>query len=168
MLAALKGISKKVEKNKFVRVGFLEKSKYPNGIHVAQVAAWINWGTKTAPPRPFFSGMVADKKGGWPKKLAAVLKAAEYDIDKALALMGEGIKKQLTAAIIDMETPELSPVTLMLRKMLIDNPNLEVTGATVGEAARRVADGESSAGASTKVGVFTGHMLNSTDWDIPE
>lgn len=151
-----------------VRVGFLEDATYPDeaGTHVAQVAWWLNYGHKGTPPRPFFTDMVAEKSPGWGKKFERILKANSYDVDAALELMGDGISGQLRDAIVNLSAPALSPVTLMLRKMLIDDPNLQVTGATVGEAARRVAAGESSEGASTKVGVYTGHMLNSIEYEV--
>jgi len=166
--AKLAEIAKNLEGKHTLRVGFLEGATYPdeNGTHVAQVAFWLNYGTKTAPPRPFFSGMVSEKSGAWGDKLARILAGNGYDIDDALHKMGEGIAGQLRDSIVNLNSPALSPVTLMLRKMLIDSPNLNVTAATVGEAARRVAAGESSEGASTKVGVHTGHMLNSLDYEV--
>lgn len=36
-----------------VVVGVLEKAKYPNGQSVAEVAFWNEYGTQTAPARPF-------------------------------------------------------------------------------------------------------------------
>ncbi len=166
--AALRNIERQVQKSKSVRVGFLENATYPDGESVAQVAAWMNYGTKTAPPRPFFTRMIDEKSPAWGGKLGRVLVANNYDAKKALNLMGAGIKTQLQAAITDLDAPALSPVTLMIRKMLINNPSLQVNATVVGEAARKVADGESSGGASTKVGVYTGHMLNSVDWSVKE
>jgi hypothetical protein len=61
--------------------------------------------------------------------------------------------------------PPLSPVTLMLRKMFGNSPEL-IRGRDVGEAARRVAAGESSDGVSTKPLVWTGHLLNSVEYEV--
>ena len=54
----------------------------------------------------------------------------------------------------------------MLRMMKRDNPTLVVGGATVGEAARRVAAGQRATGVSTKPLVDTAHMLNSIDYEV--
>ncbi len=166
--AKLEEIAKKIEGHHELRVGFLEGAKYPDeaGTPVAQVAWWLNYGTKSAPPRPFFTSMIAAKSDKWGDALARILKDNGYDVQNALALMGEGISGQLRQAIIDLHAPELSAITLMLRHMKIEDPHLEVTGATVGEAARRVAAGEDYSDASTKVGVYTGHMLNSIDYEV--
>lgn len=168
--AKLAEISKRIGAKRTLKVGFLEGATYPdeNGTPVAQAAFWLNYGTKSAPPRPFFTGMVAANSDAWGDKLGRILERNGWDIDKALKLMGEGIAGQLRDALINLDSPALSPVTLMLRRMLIDNPHLEITGAVVGEAAARVAAGESSEGASTKVGVRTGHMLASIDYEVEE
>ncbi len=166
--AKLAEIAKNLEGKHTLRVGFLEDATYPDeaGTHVAQVAWWLNYGTKSAPPRPFFTNMVSEKSDQWGDKLARILARNGYDIEDALNKMGEGIEGQLRDAIVNLDAPALSPITLMLRKMLMDDPNLQVGGAVVGEAARRVAAGESSEGVSTKVGVYTGHMLNSVAYEV--
>lgn len=166
--AKLKEIAAKIEGKHELRVGFLEGAKYPDqkGTPVAMVAWWLNYGTKTAPPRPFFTNMVKVKSEKWGDSLAAILQQNGFDVQDALQKMGEGISGQLRQSIIDLDAPALSPITLMIRKMKIDNPHLEVTGSVVGEAARKVAAGESSSPASTKVGVYTSHMLNSIDYEV--
>lgn len=163
-------IAKNIEGKHDLRVGFLEGARYPDeeGTYVAQVAFWLNYGTKTSPARPFFTNMIIDKSDSWGKQLERILKSNDYDIELSLALMGEGIGGQLIDAITNLAMPPLSQVTLMLRKMRIGNPNLVVTGATVGEAARRVAAGEDTGAASTKVGVYTGHMLNSIAYQVDD
>jgi hypothetical protein len=80
--------------------------------------------------------------------------------------MGEGIKGQLQQSIADTDAPALSQITLMLRKMRSEDQSLVVTGKTVGEAARRVAEGESTAGVSTKPLDDTGHMKASVDYEV--
>ena len=166
--AKLAEIAKQIEGKHELRVGFLEGATYPDeaGTPVATVAWWLNYGTKTAPPRPFFTNMVKTKSDKWGDELAIILQQNDFDVDKSFRIMGERISGQLRDAIIELDAPALSPITLMLRKMRIDDPHLIVTGKTVGEAARRVAEGESSSPASTKVGVYTGHMLNSIDYEV--
>jgi len=168
--AYLRKLAKQLEKPKTLRVGFLETATYPDADHtqVAQVAAWLNFGSKTAPPRPFFTDMVASKSPAWGDKLLRLIRQNDGDITMSLGQMGEGIKGQLESALINLSAPPLSEITLMLRRMKADNPHLIVTGATVGEAARRVAAGESPGDVSTKVGVVTKHMLHSIGSDIQE
>lgn len=166
--AALKKLARKVGKKATLRVGFLENATYPNGTPVGMVAALQNFGAPRAgiPKRPFFSDMVADKSGGWPKQLAANLKETDYDVDASLKRVGEGIEGQLREAIINTNSPALRAITVMLRGMKGNDPDLVVTGKTVGEAARRVAEGKTNYGASTKVLSDSGHMLGSVSSDV--
>lgn len=166
--AKLEEIAKKIDGKHELNVGFLENATYPDeeGTSVAQVAWWLNYGTKTAPARPYFTKMVEEKSPKWGDSLMNILVLNDYDIKDALAKMGEGISGQLRQAIVDLNAPTLSPITLMLRQMKINNPNLVVNGTVVGEAARRVKAGEDYSGASTKVGVYTGHLLNSIDYEV--
>lgn len=168
--AALKEIEKKASKGGTLRVGFLEGATYPNGQPVAMVAAIQNFGAPGAsiPPRPFFSNMVKEKSPGWGGSLERILPSVGYDGARALALMGEGISAQLRESIIATNEPALSPITLMLRKMYGNNPQ-DITGRSVGEAARRVADGEQGAtGTQAKPLVWTGHLLNSVGYEVAE
>ena len=166
--AKLKEIAKRIEGKKALKVGFLEGATYPDeaGTPVAQVAFWLNYGHGKTPPRPFFTDLIAAKSDSWGDSLGRILEQNDWDVDKSLRQLGEGIAGQVRDAIINLDSPALSPVTLMLRKMLKDDPNLIVTGKTVGEAAARVAAGEDYSGVSTKVGVYTGHMLNSVGYEV--
>lgn len=165
---ALRRISEGLSSATAVRVGFLEGAKYGDGTPVAMVAAIQEFGAPAAgiPPRPYFRSMVAAKSPGWGEALGQILPAVDYDAAAALTQMGEGIAGQLRQSIADTMSPPLSPVTLMLRKMRAENPDLVVTARTVGEAARRVAAGESYGGAPTKPLVDTGHLLGSVDYEV--
>lgn len=166
--AALKEIAEKASNAALVRVGFLESAKYPNGTSVAMVAAIQEFGAPKVgiPPRPYFRNMIAAKSGEWPNAIAGLLKTNEYDAARTLGQTGEAVKGQLQESIIDTFEPPLSPVTLMLRRMKADNPDLIVTARTVAEARARVAAGKSSAGVSTKPLVESGHLLNSVDYEV--
>lgn len=166
--ARLKELASKLDKPGTLKVGFLENATYPDGTPVAMVAAINEFGAPNAgiPPRPAFRNMIADKSPTWGDAVEQNLVATDYDVETTLERVGMGIKGQLQQSIIDTMSPPLSPVTLMLRKMKADNPDLVVTGATVGEAARRVAAGESYGGVSTKPLVESGHMLNSVDYEV--
>lgn len=153
-----------------VNVGFLEGGVYPGtGTPVALVAAIQEFGAPGAsiPPRPFFRNMIAAKSPEWPDRVAAAVTTFDYDVAKILDFMGQDIQADLRQSIIDTNEPPLSQITLMLRKMRSEGgPNFVVTAATVGEAARRVAAGESVGDASTKPLVDTGYLLSRVDYEV--
>lgn len=144
--ARLDELARNIGRGGVLAVGFFEGADYPDGTPVATVAAIQNFGApaRGIPPRPFFSRMIEQNSPKWGDALARILKSVDFDVERALELMGQGIAGQLRQAIVDMNSPPLSEVTLMLRKMQLDDPGLVVTGATVGEAARRVASGETA------------------------
>lgn len=167
--AKLKDIAKKLGESGTVRVGFLENATYPDGTSVAMVAAIQNFGAPGAgvPARPFFTGMVEREGPTWGDKVAKVVVATGYDTARTLGLMGREIADELQDSIRETQEPPLSPVTIMLRSMRRENPDLKVTGATVGEAAARVAAGESPlSDTSTKPLIDTGDLLNAVDYEI--
>jgi hypothetical protein len=75
------------------------------------------------PARSFFRTMIEEKKAGWGKALGALAKDNDYDIDKALGLMGEGIKGQLQASIQAVTSPPLAASTV--RAKGFDKPLVE-------------------------------------------
>jgi hypothetical protein len=165
--AALRAIAQKVSKPGTLRVGFLEGASYPDGTPVALVAFWNEFGTKKSPTRPAFRNMIAAKSDEWAPAIGHLLPQNNYDVRTTLEIVGEAIKGQLQQSIVDTTDPPLSPVTLMLRKMFGNHPE-EITGKDVGEAARRVAEGESYGGVSTKPLDWTGHMKNSVGSEVKE
>ncbi|MBB3743907.1 hypothetical protein FHX10_003406 [Rhizobium sp. BK591] len=168
LAAALAEISQKVSKASSVDVGFLEGATYPDGKSVAEIAAIQEFGAPRAgiPPRPFFRTMISEKSPQWPEAVGDLLVSNGYDAAKTLGQTGEAIKGQLQQSIIETFNPPLSPITLMLRKMRSENPDLVVTGKTVGEAARRIKAGESTSGVSTKPLVDSGVLLGSVDYEV--
>lgn len=167
--AYLKDLGKRIASGATLRAGFLEGATYPDGTPVPMVAAIQEFGAPRAaiPPRPFMRVTVAAHSGEWGDQTAAALKAMNYDAEKALALMGEAvIKPEIQQSIIDVNDPPLSPITLMLRKMRSEDQSLVVTGKTVGEAAARVAAGESTAGVNTKPLQDTHHLVDSVDYEV--
>lgn len=57
------------------------------------------------PPRPFFRNMIAKESPGWPKLMAKLAKAYNYDAKKVLDLMGENIKDALVNSIRETTSP---------------------------------------------------------------
>lgn len=165
---ALRNLTNKLRKASVVRVGFLEGATYPDGTSVATVAALQNFGAPGAgvPARSFFSDMIAQKSPAWGERFLGVLKRVGYNTDAALNLMGEGIASQLRRSIIDMNSPALSPVTVLLRDRFRDHA--EITFADVQQARRDVAAGKGvvANGALAKPLVWTGHLLASVDKEV--
>jgi len=129
VLKAIKHIEERVAKGGHVRVGFLEGATYPNGLPVAAVASYNEFGVPShnQPPRPFFRTMIAEKSPEWGPELGQVLKATDYNVDRSLGLMGERIQGQLQDSIRDLKTPPLSPVTIARKgfdKPLIDTGHM--------------------------------------------
>lgn len=166
--ARLKALAEKVSRPATLRVGFLEGARYDDGTPVAMVAAIQNFGApaRGIPPRPFFTNMIKRYRNAWGDTLASLLKANDWDAARALQLMGQGIQFQLVKSIEETFSPPLSSITIMLRKMRSENPDLVVTGATVGEAARRVAAGESTAGESTKPLIDSAVMRDAASFEV--
>lgn len=164
----LEAIAAKLGRAKAVRVGFLENATYPDGTKVAMVAAIQEFGAPRAgiPPRPYFRTMIAKESPTWGVKVAATLKAYDNDALSALEAIGLGIESQLRESIIEVNSPALSEVTLMLRMMRSQDQSLVVTGKTVAIARARVAAGERAQGVNTKPLDDTGHMLNSVASEV--
>lgn len=166
--AYLSGIVAKVGTGRSVRVGFLEGSTEQDGTSLPMVAAIQEFGAPRAgiPPRPFMRAMIARHKVEWGPQLGKVLVYLKYEATPALRSMGQLIAGETRQSIVDMDSPPLSPVTLMLRKMRAKNPSLRMSATVVREAARRVKAGESTSGVSTKPLVDRGILLGGIDYEV--
>lgn len=165
---ALRALAEKVSKPAVLRAGFLESARYPDGQSVAEVAAIQNFGAPGAgiPARPFFTNAVKRGSGEWAGKLAKLLVLTDYDAERALQMMGPILAADIQKSIVETNAPPLSEITLQLRKMRQENPDLVVTGATVGEAVQRAKEGVSTAGVSTKALVDSGQMLRFVGFEV--
>jgi len=164
---AMRDLAAKLGNAESVDVGFPGGATYPNGTPVAMVAAIQEYGAPKVgvPPRPYFRSMIASKSPEWPKAVAALLKTNDFDAHATLDQAGQAIAGQLQDSIAALQDPPLSPVTLMLRKMV--GPNGQVTSyKQVIEARARVAAGEGTGGVSTKPLVWTGKLLNSVTYVV--
>lgn len=70
-------------------------------LHVAQVAFWNEFGTKTARARPAFRNMIRANSDSWGGVLGDYLKSTEYDANRSLGLMGTTIQDQLKDSITE-------------------------------------------------------------------
>lgn len=121
----LRRLGRKIGRGAALRVGFLEDAAYPDGRSVALVAAANNFGTARIPARPFFSNMVADKSPAWGRTLANLIE--RHGVEKAMNLMGEGIKSQLQESIRETNEPPLAESTIERKgfdKPLIETSNM--------------------------------------------
>ncbi len=112
----LASIAAKAAGAKQVSVGFFEDATYPNGTPVAQVAFWDEFGTKTAPARPFMRHVDKDGQAQWGQLAETALKHAEMDAEKALTLCGQEIQGQIEEKIQTMDSPANSMVTNILKQ----------------------------------------------------
>lgn len=125
------------------KVGWFQSATYPDGTKVAYVAAIQELGSaqQSIPPRPFMRPTAIAKKNEWSETAADGAKevvtgnASAADVMEALGLKAGG---DVLQAIVALDSPALSPVTIELRAMKKRNPNLVITGATVGEAAAKI------------------------------
>lgn len=125
--AKLAEIANQIGRGGAVRVGFLEGATYPDGTPVAMVAALLNFGIANGKAWPFFTNMIEEKAPGWGKTLADLLRANDYDVPAALALMGTGIAGQLRQSIVDTNEPALEPSTIAAKgfdKPLVDTGHM--------------------------------------------
>ncbi len=125
----LRDIAQAVGRGGTLSVGFLENARYPDGTPVAMVAAIQDFGAPRAniPPRPFFRNMVAAKQDEWPRAIADLIVANDYDIEKSLHIAGEAIAGQLRESIVNTNTPPLAPSTIARKgfaKPLIDTSHM--------------------------------------------
>lgn len=117
----LKEIENRIGRGAHVRVGFLESATYPasaegaKALPVAQVAFWNQYGTVRSPARPFFTDMIEKRSPRWGVSLGNILRKNNYDAERSLALMGEGIKGQLVQSIRDWNTPPNAPRTVAIK-----------------------------------------------------
>lgn len=166
----LKDLGRRLGAGKVLKVGFLEGATHTahdgSSIPTAAIAAWQNFGFGPTPPRPFFTNVVRDESAGWGDTLSDCMAQTNNDTKKALALLGDHVSGQIQQSITAITSPPLSDITLMLRKMRSDDQSLVVTGKTVGEAARRVAAGESYGDVSTKPLIDSGQMQAAVDWEV--
>jgi hypothetical protein len=103
-----------------LKVGFLKGATYPisedapEGLSVAQVAAWNEFGVPVhnQPPRPFFRLMIVAQAPKWGKLTAALLKANNHDVDVVLDIMGQEIQGRIKESINALMTPELAASTI--------------------------------------------------------
>lgn len=97
--------------DKHVQVGVIDNSKYPDGTSVASVAFWNEYGTRTAPARPFFRDTIKNQKEAWANLARQGIKAG-YSIDKVLGLVGAQMQTDVQFSIMTWTTPPNAAYTV--------------------------------------------------------
>ncbi|WP_233596650.1 hypothetical protein [Citrobacter koseri] len=166
--AKLAELAEKLGEPMTLRMGFLENATYPDGTKVALAAAAAEWGNPAngQPPRPYFRNMISANSPQWGDDFAKIAIASNYDARKSLSLMGEHMKSQLQDSIRELTEPQISPVTVLLRERFGNNHH-EIKFSDVQAARADVANGVRGS-ASGKPLIWSGHMLNSVDYDIKD
>ncbi len=147
------------------KVGWFEGSAYPDGTPVATVAHWQEVGvpSQNIPPRSFMRSTAMEKDAEW-KGLSNTVsqrvlagKMTAHEAIEAIALKAEG---DIAHKIATIQDPPLSKITLGARKYRAMGK--KVTGATIGEIARKLDDGTLDvSGVSDKPLVDSAVMVNS-------
>jgi len=124
---ALAEFSRALGRDVSLKVGFLEKARYPDGTPVAMIAAINEYGapSRGQPPRPFFRNMLHEKSAEWPVAIADLLRANNYDVGKTLEIAGAAIAGQLRQSIAELMEPPLAPSTI--KKKGFDKPLIETS-----------------------------------------
>lgn len=110
MLQNLRGAS--------VKVGFFEDHQYDNGTPMASVAVWIEFGTKTSPPRPVFRITVREHQEDWRKLVRLLSKkvaTGELSVRQVMEQLGNAAAGHLATAISELTDPPLAEATIKNR-----------------------------------------------------
>lgn len=139
-------------------VGWFKDAKYEDGTPVASVAAQNEFGTLKVPARPFIRPAIEDNKSKWKSYIKYFFeegKGTEYVLNG----IGEVISSDIKQKIEEVHSPELSPITLILRKWRREGR--KITLDSVSEAITALKNGEGYSGVPTKPLIDTGYMIAS-------
>lgn len=111
--------------NSRLRVGFIDSATYPDGQNVATVAFWNEYGTEKAPPRPFMRTTITNNKVKWAETVRKLVPL--HGENKSLLQLGELIKGDLVASILNWTDPPNAPYTVKKKgfnKPLVDTAQM--------------------------------------------
>lgn len=144
------------------KVGWFESAQYEDGTPVAFVATIQEFGAPAAriPPRPFFRPTIDEKSQEWVDSVAKgarAVAAGRLSATQVLEAVGQKAAGDVRYTISRVNSPALSPVTLLLRKWRREGKR--ITGKTVGAAAAAVAAGADVSGVPSDPLRDSGYML---------
>ena len=156
---------------KQLQVGWI-KSQYEDGTFIAYVAAIQEFGCagKSIPPRPFMRPAISANQSDWAKLaglLAGDILKGKETVVSAYERLGFKVETDIVEAIFAVQSPALSPITLELRAMR--NRGEIITGKSVGEAARKIAQpGYVTPSVNAKPLMDTEVMLNAIKYIVED
>lgn len=112
LAAVMRKMTAALDDGRTVRVGFQAGAHYPDGLLVAKVALWNEFGTKHSPARPAIRTMIAEKSPTWGPAMGKLLVTYKYDSDIVLTMLGEGMKGQMVESIRNWTEPPNAPSTI--------------------------------------------------------
>lgn len=98
-----------------VRVGWFSQHRYSDGLPVASVAVFNEYGTPRTPARPFVRPVIHGEKQTILENLRHHYKSAlrnNTNTSKVLAVIGEDVKWRIQAQILATNTPPNAPSTI--------------------------------------------------------
>lgn len=101
----------KLDNNIALKVGFLDSVTYPNGVKVADVARYNEFGTATIPARPFMTNTILKNKNKWKTKFTNILQQ-NNDLEASLNALAVIIKGDIQREITDLREPPNSAKTI--------------------------------------------------------
>jgi hypothetical protein len=125
-----KALRKYNRRVKGVRVGIFPESVYPDGMPVAQAAFFAEYGTAGEPARPFMRQTVEWERDDVGNLLHQKL-ATSDSLTEAFAHTGATLANRMKVQLASGDFDPLSPVTLMLRRLVDDGL---LTRETIGAA----------------------------------
>lgn len=148
-----------------VKAGVLSDATYAGGLNVATVAFWNEYGTKSAPPRPFMRNAIAENKDKWREILLSLLKATNYDTKSALMMLGEEMAGDIRQSLLSGAFEANTDVTLLLKDRFSMNPG-DITLTDLLKAVADVEAGEKPKGSHNKPLVWTGTLSKSINYEV--
>lgn len=143
------------------RAGWFSSAKYNgNGVPVARVAMWQEYGTSKIPPRPFMRPTILSKSGEWLDTAGRGVNAVFMGKGSAATVMtalAQRVAADLRVAISEVREPPISPVTHLLREWR--RSGAEINQTKVWEAINAVKKGERASGVSDQPLNDTGYMI---------
>ena len=102
---------------KHVDVGFFSSARYPNGIPVAAVAAWNEFGTKKIEERPFFRIANAENELNLIRIITTQVDPLTMVITKRIGgLLGVSQQGAVQKSMVDLREPENAESTIARKK----------------------------------------------------
>ena len=154
------------------QAGWFENATYPDGTKVAYIASIQEYGvpSKSIPPRPFMRPTIAAKQNEWlgimAKGAKAILKGT-MTAEQVMGLVASQAVADVLVTITEITSPPLSPITLELRAMR--RAGVKITGKTVGEAARKVAqEGYTTPSVSDKPLIDTNELYDKMTFRVQD